>query len=107
MKPRAHMKLVGRSPLIGIAGFFVAFGVLALTEAPIWKFGVAAGLALVVISASWAAARWLATADCPQCGSPMKLLKEKRRFVYRCSRCSAVVDSGVTVSEMYGRVDAS
>jgi hypothetical protein len=101
------MKLVERSPLVGIAGFFVAFCVLALTEAAIWKFGVAAGLALVVIVDSWAGARWLATADCPQCGSPMKLLKEKQQFVYRCSRCPAVVDSGVTVAEMYGRVDAS
>jgi endogenous inhibitor of DNA gyrase (YacG/DUF329 family) len=106
MKPRKHMKLVGLAPLVGIAGFFVSVCVLALTEAPIWKFGAAAGLALVVIVGSWAAVRWLVTADCPQCGGPIKLLKEKQKFVYRCSRCSTVVDSGVTVSEMYGRVDA-
>jgi len=102
MKPRMHMKVVGVSPLVGVVVFFVGFGVLALTEAPIWQFGPIAAFALSMALASWAAARWLIRADCPKCSGSMKLGKDRSRFLYVCPRCQTVVANDVTIAQMYG-----
>jgi hypothetical protein len=102
MKPRMHMKVVGVSPLVGVVVFFLGFGILALAEAPIWQFGAMAAYALFMTLASWAAARWLIRADCPKCAAAMKLGKNRRSFIYVCPRCQTVVDSEVTIAQMYG-----
>ena len=105
MKPRAHMTVVGISPLVGVVSFFVGFGMLAYAEAPVWQFGAMATRALILAFASWAAARWLIPADCPNCGAAMTLGKDKRRFIYACPHCKSVVDSGVTIAGMHGLRD--